>query len=147
MKCNIPDNDLFLYADGSLPAERRISVESHINECRECGEFLSFLGKTLEVVNKDKEIRENPFLFTRIMAKLEEEKRPYWLHSIKNIPSFAFSIVLIGVILGGINLGRLYSGNLSGYGNELQEEITYLDDIKQEQIEIFFFTSNDEENE
>jgi anti-sigma factor RsiW len=147
MNCNIPDNDLYLFADGSLSDERRLKVESHLTECKECREYLSFIEKSIMVIEKDKEISQNPFLFTRIMAKLEASNKSHWSHAKKTVPSFVFSLFLAGVIIGGINLGRLYSTNTSYYNNDLQEEISYLDDIKQESIETFFITKNDEEND
>jgi len=147
MNCNIPDSDLYLFADGSLPDERRLKVESHLTECRQCREYLSFIEKSIMIIEKDKEISQNPFLFTRIMAKLQSDNKSHWYNAKKAVPSFVFSLFLAGVIIGGINLGSLFSTDPVYFNNDLQEEITYLDDIKQESIEAFFITTNDEEND
>ena len=147
MKCNILNSDLILYAEGSLPAEKRVILESHVAECAECREFLAFLVKSMNIVDKDKETAQNPFLYTRIMAKLEADEKTAWFQLKRVIPALAFSTILLAGILGGINIGKLYSGTIPGYSNDLQEEISYLDDITQESIETFFLTSNDGEDE
>ncbi|HUX59166.1 MAG TPA: zf-HC2 domain-containing protein [Bacteroidales bacterium] len=147
MKCNCLNSDLILYAEGSLPPERSDDLEFHIAECSECMEFLQFLKKLMTVVEKDKEIGQNAFLYTRIMAKMGADEKQTRFELKRLIPAFAFSTILMAGIFGGINLGKLYSGSISGYSNDLQEEISYIDDIKQESIEAFFLTSNDEEDE
>ena len=146
MKCNCLNSDLILYAEGSLPPERSDDLESHIAECSECHEFLSFLMKSMTLVESDKETAQNPFLYTRIIAKLEADEKQSWFQLKRVIPALAFSTILIAGVMAGINIGKLYSAN-SAYSNDLQEEISYIDDIKQESIETFFLTSNDEEDE
>ena len=147
MKCKIPHSDLILYAENSLQTERREYLESHLAECSECRDFLAFLEESLMVVEEEKVISNNPFLYTRIMARLVSNEEPSLNYINKYIPSFAFSLFLIASILGGINLGRLYSGNTTDYSADLQEEISYVDDLRQESIETFLFTLNDDENE
>ena len=98
------------------------------------------------VIEKDKEISHNPFLYTRIMAKLESRKEPAGFLK-KLIPALTVSLILMLAITGGVFMGRLYSGSNPGYSDDLQEEISYLNDIEQEPIETFFLIPNDENNE
>jgi Putative zinc-finger len=142
MKCRIPDRDLFLYAENSLSAEAKDQIEAHLAECSECTQFLSFLKESMKVVKKDKEINPNPFLFTRILSRIENEKEEPG-YSKKMVPAFVFSFLLVAGILGGVFMGSLYSGN-SNYSNDLQEEVSYFNDIRQESIETFFLTIDDE---
>lgn len=145
MKCKIPDRNFILYAEGSLTAEAKDQIESHLAECSECTQFLSFLEESMNVIQKDKEINPNPFLITRILSGIENEKaEPEY--SKKLVPAFVFSFILVAGILGGVFMGSLYSGN-SNYSNDLQEEVSYFNDIRQESIETFFLTTDDIENE
>ena len=48
MKCKIQGNDLIMYAEGSLPEERKKSLESHLAECNECKAELAFLRQSLD---------------------------------------------------------------------------------------------------
>lgn len=147
MKCKTLRNDLIFYAEDSISAERRQLIDSHLEECSECREFLIFLKQSVKVIEKDKEISSNPFLYTRILTKIDANEHQTSGYSKRLIPAFAFSIILAASILGGVYLGKLYSENTSRYSSDLQEEISYLDEIKQESIETFFLTSNDTENE
>ncbi len=145
MKCKILNNDLILYAEDSLPSERRDTLESHLKECSECREFLVFLRESMVIIEQDKVVDHNPFLYTRIMAKLEPKER--YSHVKKLIPALTFSLILLAGIFVGIDLGKYFFGNNPPYSADLHEEIRYLDDIKQEPIETFFITSNNENNE
>jgi len=147
MKCKNLNSDLILYAENTLPAGRKARLDSHLEECSDCREFLSFIRDSLITIEKEREIRPNQFLFTRVMAGLESGKQHTKSHSKKLIPAFAFSAILVAAVIGGINLGKLYSLRSSAYSDDLKEEIGYLDDIKQEPIEIFFLTSNSESDE
>ena len=66
---------------------------------------------------------------------------------VKWVPAFAFAIMLVAAVIGGINLGKLYSRTILSNKNELQEEMSYIDDLEQEQIENYFMTSNETGNE
>lgn len=147
MKCKIQNSDLILYAEESLSAKRRDHLESHLADCSECQEFLSTLKEALTVIETDKEINENSFFYTRVIAKLDANEKHTPANAKRFIPAFAFSCILLAGILVGINMGKLYSNNTSVISNDLQEEIGYMDDITQEPIEGFFLNSNEEENE
>jgi hypothetical protein len=147
MICKVKIKDLIQYAENSIQVERRDQIDSHLSECSECRDFLAFLRKSLMVVEQDKLIRNNPFLYTRIMANLESDDEKTWYYIRKFIPPIVFSILLVAGILGGISLGRLYSGNAADYAGDLKEEISYVDDIRQESIETFLLIVNYEENE
>ena len=147
MKCKILNNDLISYAEGSLSAERKDHIDSHLTHCSDCNEFVSFLRQSLLAIEKDKEVAVNTFMYTRVVTRLDADERHSYINAKKIIPAFAFSFLLLLGIIGGINLGKLYSDSIPGYSIELQEEISYIDDIKQEPIEVFFSTSNEAEDE
>jgi anti-sigma factor RsiW len=147
MNCKAEDNDLFLYAEGSLPEERKAFIDAHLTDCPQCAALLLFLRKSQEVIEADREVEENPFLYTRILAKLQVDENRKAAGLKRLIPAFVFCTVVLAAIIGGIKLGSLYSVNFSGYANELKEEKGYINDFSQESIEIFFLTNNDEGNE
>ncbi len=99
------------------------------------------------VIEKEKEVKPNPFIYTRVMAGLESKRRIAPARTKKLIPAFAFTLILIASVIGGINLGKLYSSVAYDHSNELQEEVSYFDELEQEKIETFFLNLNCEENE
>jgi len=44
-------------------------------------------------------------------------------------------------------MGKLFSGSILSERQALNEEISFLDELKQEPIESFFLTLNEDENE
>jgi predicted anti-sigma-YlaC factor YlaD len=147
MNCKILHNGLFLYAEGSLPSDRMKTVESHLEECEGCRRFIEYLQESLMVIEREKESDHNPFLSTRILAELESVREIRPLFRRKWITAFAFVTLLIVAVIGGLNLGKLYSLTIIPHTNELQEEMSYIDDLEQEPIEMFFMTDNNGSNE
>ena len=147
MRCNNTNSNLIFYAENSLTARRRAQIESHLEECPDCREYLSFIRESMLVIENEKEVKPSPFIYTRIMAGLESKRKIAQGRTKKLIPAFAFTVILIVSVIGGINLGKLYSSVTYDYSNELQEEVSYFDELEQEKIETFFLNLNDEENE
>lgn len=146
MNCKKPRTDILLYAEDLLDENERQAVELHMEECRDCREFMVYVKNSLLAAEREKNIESNPFLATRILNALETRRHkgsPFrrW------VPAFAFAILFMAAVIGGINLGKLYSRTILSNKNELQEEVSYIDDIEQEQIENFFMTSNETGNE
>ena len=147
MKCTISHKNLFNYAENTLSPDLKDQIDSHLLTCSECRDYLTFLKDAISVIQKDKEISPNPFLFTRIITELEGNDKRELTYAKRYIPEFVFSFVLVAGILGGIFMGSLYSGTSPAYTNDLQEEVSYINDIRQESIETFFLITDNDENE
>ncbi len=146
MNCKKQRTDILLYAEDLLDENDRRDVELHMEACRDCREFMVYVKKSLLAAEREKNIEPNPFLATRIMNALEAKQHKG--STIRRwVPGFAFAILFVAAVIGGINLGKLYSRTILSNKNELQEEVSYIDDIEQEQIENFFMTSNETGNE
>ncbi len=147
MDCNKINKDMLFYAEGNLPDERREEIEAHLSECPECRGFLKVVVDSLGFIEREKQIGSNPFLYTRILSLLQNRKRESSITARKLVPNIIAATLLFIGIIGGIRLGKLYSGYLPDGKAVLNEEIHYLYEIKQETIESFFLTINDRENE
>ena len=147
MKCTVFHKNLFNYAENTLSPELKDQIDSHLLTCSECRDYITFLKGAISVIQKDKEISPNPFLFTRIITGLESNDKRELTYTKRYIPEFVFSFVLVAGILGGIFMGSLYSGTSPAYTNDLQEEVSYINDIRQESIETFFLITDNDENE
>lgn len=146
MDCRDLGYDIFLYAENLLTGNRKEILERHLVDCKECRDFLGYVKVSLQVLEDEKQTEANPFLSTRILAakEAEEQLKPVvrrWA------PALAFVILFVAAIFGGITLGKLYSQTIASSGSDVQEEMSYIDDLEQEQIETFFMTSNDTNNE
>ncbi len=146
MNCRNYRTDILLYAGGELDREKSQALEMHMKECGECRAFMNYVEESFNLIQLERNAEPNPFLATRILNEMEKRSQP--VPSVKRwIPAFAFVILLIAAVIGGINLGKLYSQTIFSNSNKLQEEMSYFDDLEQEQIETFFMTSNETGNE
>ena len=141
MKCKAIHKKLIFYLDGELPQEEMEQVRQHILTCQLCAAFAGEMEKTMGIIEQEKVTEENPFFYTRIKARLvnereeldELEKRPVWLKVLQ--PAF-FSVILLFGIYGGFKIAQPQKIHLAN--NELQEEvIPYLNEMETEPLETF----------
>lgn len=103
MKCK-NTYQLFDYLEQKLAPEQMIFMKNHIESCPECIATLTILQKSFEVIENQKQIKYNPFLISRIEAKLYQ-KENWRIHLYKRVlqPVFVCSVVLIS-LFGGYTL-------------------------------------------
>jgi hypothetical protein len=141
MKCRIFDNDLMLYAEGSLDGKKKAAVETHLSECHDCRSALAVISDTRILIEKEKSMVPNQFLFTRIIAGLDSGKMNHYEYKRILVPAMVASFLILVAVLGGMNLGRLLYMNHEDVSYIIQQENRSLNDLKQESIENFFLTS------
>ncbi len=146
MNCSKRRTNILLYAEGLLDKRESLALETHMRECNDCRKFMLYVKESLMSVESEKNTGSNPFMATRVLNEMEKRRQP--VRYIKRwVPAFMFLLLFFMAIIGGINLGKIYSDIIRYNNNELQEEMSYIDDIEQEQIENFFMTLNKTGNE
>jgi predicted anti-sigma-YlaC factor YlaD len=142
MNCQLCQKELDDYRMGILPGDIRSQVESHLQGCRKCTELYKLLTLAERVMNEEKKLQSDPFLPTRIMARIEEIKSP----AVWRIPVFIRSakpVVLIFllafVIALGVTIGRLYM--FVPDRSSLPAEMALIDDAAIESVSVL---SNDQ---
>ena len=108
MGCKKSRTDILLYAEGLLEKESSRALESHLHVCSECREFLVFVKESLLTIEREKNTDPNPFMATTILNALDSSRHRV-RKDVKWVPAFAFAIMLVAAVIGGINLGKLYS--------------------------------------
>ena len=141
MKCKAVHKKLFFYLDDDLPEKEMRQVKQHLAHCNECAAFSADMQKTLGVLEKERSSEINPFFYTRLKARMENEqeefielkKRPALVRVLQ--PVF-FSVLLILGIYGGFKIAQPAPAQLAHY--EIQEEVVpYLNEMKAEPLETF----------
>lgn len=139
MKCNKVHNKLIFFVEGELPGEEMQAVQEHLHHCPECALFAEELKLSLSILETEKEPEINPFFYTRVKAKLEKQdeqllqRRPVF---VRVLQPFAFSLILLLAIYGGIKFGA----SSAETGKKLtaqQEMIPYLNEMDVEPLENF----------
>ena len=142
MKCKTLHKKLIFFLEGDLPAKEMVQIQIHLAECNACAAFAEDLKKTLGVLEVERSPAVNPFFYTRLKAKLENQeseelqafRRPAL---VKVLQPVMFSILLIAGVYSGIRIGqpspvKVYSTNIFE-----QEAIPYLNEMEAESIETF----------
>jgi hypothetical protein len=147
MKCSEIYDDLFLFAEDTLGKERRLVVEEHLKNCNDCLHFTSFLRKELGQLENEAKTVADPFFYTRLMARIEKKTSVKSISLTRLLPKLAAAAVFLVAVAGGLSLGKLFSGDVPDYNLVMNEEIMFLDELKQESIESFFLTTDNDDHE
>jgi predicted anti-sigma-YlaC factor YlaD len=138
MKCKQIQSELIFYLEGDLNIEKRKEIKSHLSECETCKNLAGNLNSSLRIIDKEKELKVNPYIYTRIQERINNyERRPSaFITSATRIlrPVFVSAIIILG-IFAGIKLGNYLNDRLINDVTEIQIESYYLNDLQHEPVE------------
>ena len=142
MKCKTLHKKLIFFLEGELHAREMEQIKQHLLECNDCANFANEMEITLAVLQTEKAPPVNPFFYTRLKAKIENlansqiryNRNPFFA---KVLQPALFSVLLIVGIYSGIKIGQPISDETNYYLDSEQEIIPYLNEMKNETIEIF----------
>lgn len=134
MQCKSIHNQLTSYLDGELDNDLRNEIEMHLKECSHCSEFLTRLKKAYALVDEEKQLQHDPYMFTRMMARLEDQKPVIFKNKLQiAFQTIAFAAIIAIGIYSGILTGKNFSGE-SSVSADYQDEIYYLDELQHENM-------------
>lgn len=140
MKCNKVHNKLIFFLEKELPVSEMEQVQKHLDECSECALFAAEMKNTLSILDSDKVTDENPFFYTRVKARLENQTevqlsvRPVLARILQPV---AFSIILLLGIYGGFKLGQAPITDFADNSLSEQEMVPFWNELETEPIESF----------
>ncbi len=142
MKCKTIHKQLIFFLEGELPEKEMEFVKIHLSECGSCAAFAEEMKKTLGIFEAERSPAVNPFFYTLLKAKLENQEselKQVFLKLVlgRVIQPAAFSIFLIVGIYGGIKIGQ--PASTQQYTSTLMQnqEIPYLNEMASETIELY----------
>jgi len=137
MNCQLCQKESDAYREGRLPADTRTQVETHLRVCKKCAESYKLQTLAERVINKEKELLPNPFLQTRIMARIENLETP--LNRI--IPAYMSALrsaiiatSLAAAIFFGVIMGNIYKPSSSA--KTIPVELSLINDATIESVDI-----------
>ncbi|MBN2636854.1 MAG: zf-HC2 domain-containing protein [Prolixibacteraceae bacterium] len=141
MNCNDLHKKLIFFIEAELPKEEMQKIQLHLNKCEECSLFLDDMKKTLGTIEADKIQTADPFFYTRLKARMENENEPQIGFNkqpilIRILQPALFTILLLAGIYGGYKIGGTEATYKSA-AVETQDMIPYLDEMKSEVLETF----------
>ncbi len=120
-----------------MPAQEKIDFEKHIEVCSNCADSLEIIKKAFNILDDQKKINVNPFLFTRIKERIAKKDAAHE-KVLKRVLQPVFLFILVLFALGaGYFLG---SGFNSGTKNASSSNYSYY--VMQEPVEIALLSDN-----
>jgi hypothetical protein len=142
MNCKTLHTKIIFFLEEELPDREMEDIKIHLESCPGCIAFASEMKKTLTVLHNDKLQEVNPFFYTRVKARLENQeaektaarRNPVLVRILQ--PAF-FSILLLAGIYTGVKIGQpsKNAADTSVYAET--EMIPYLNEMESETIENF----------
>ena len=137
MKCKICTSYLVPYLEGSLSGKELAMMESHLDASPSCRSFATYLEDAFSLVGKNRVTEPDPFLYTRVMARIERESG-----EAKRIPGLAgilqpafFSLLLVFSVWAGLKIGKLTTSE-PGYA-AMEQSDPWFNEMRSEPIETF----------
>lgn len=140
MNCKLYQKEFEKYLEGSLPESTRLQVAEHLEECTACHEEFRLLELAENLINEEKKLESNPFISTRVMARIEEIERRPKESVFDNLFGKVFKPVLITVTLTAALLLGIVAGSLNNKADQsvqIPEEISYMDDVFIESLDLY----------
>ena len=138
MKCKNINKDLIFFTEGSLTGKRKEEISKHLSECKICSDFVRELDLALKIIEKEKEIAVNPFLYSRINTKIssnEEAQNVFITTAVKLLRPVFIALLILTGIFSGFKLGSYYSEKYSYNDSQSQTVKYYLNDFQHESVE------------
>lgn len=96
MTCQDHESELGDYVDGTLEGDARSAFEAHLSTCDRCRALVADFGTILGAARALEPEVPSPFLWTRISAAIESERRPgRWGFTWRTLASSAVAIMLV----------------------------------------------------
>jgi len=152
MKCKQIHRQLTGNIEKTLDPVIEKKVTEHLSTCSKCFFLYERLGETLSMAGKQSRLSVDPFFYTRLMARMENEQAPVARKRIISLqPVFMSFLILLSVAFGialggGANLlnptssSQIRIENIQSYSKQLG-----FNEMDQEYLEQTLLLNNDKE--
>lgn len=137
MNCQLCRKESDAYLAGKLSEDMKTQVEAHLQSCEECAEDYYLQSLAEKVITREKTIYPDPYLTTRIMARLENSEEtadkitsPF----IRVLKPFLIITTMAAAIFVGVMIGNIYKPPLRVSARPV--ELALMDDLVIESINI-----------
>jgi predicted anti-sigma-YlaC factor YlaD len=142
INCKKCHNELIPYLEGLLKGPELKEVELHLEECASCRGFAGYLSESFGVIGRSKFIENDPFFYTRLKAKLENQSVSGHekISFTRILQPVLLTLVLMVAIIAGIGIGSI--GRSSKTGDYAMENLDpWINEIHSEPIETFLMNN------
>ena len=145
MKCKKIHKNLIFYIDGDLSSKENKEIEEHLSSCKNCSRLYSEIKSSMGIIQNEKSIETNPYLYTRIKQQLnninENTTKSVFAIQQKKLfqPIMVSFLIAVGIFIG-VSIGNNYPIQENNIA-DTQTELNYINDLQQEHIEYFLLNN------
>lgn len=110
------------YIQNELAANQREIVGTHLSICEDCSNYYAFINTSLNQVGIEKRKENDPFYFSSLMAKMENQKSARVIAPIRVLQTSALVAAMFIAILGGSLIGS-YGAETLNYNSATIENV------------------------
>lgn len=142
MNCNTLHTKIIFFTEGSLPSWEMEEIKIHLENCSDCTAFANEMKKTLAVIENEKMPQLNPFFYTRVKARLENQAENVVATRqtpvlVRILQPALFSLLLLAGIYTGVKIGQPAKVNSDIPVFAENEVVPYFNEMETEAIENF----------
>jgi predicted anti-sigma-YlaC factor YlaD len=142
MNCKTLHTKIIFFNEGSLPSWEMEEIKIHLENCSDCVAFANEMKKTFAVIENEKIPQLNPFFYTRVKARLENQAENVALARqtpvlVRILQPAMFSLLLLAGIYTGIKIGQPAKVNTNIPVFAENEVVPYFNEMETEAIENF----------
>jgi len=125
MKCPKVRKKLSAFLDNELKEEERKKIREHLKICPLCARELKELSLTWEFVKELEGVKSSPYLWNNILKKISQ---PIFIRNrtFHILAPIAATVILIGGILTGILIGRIFYSERIFFTQKENTDFLYL---------------------
>jgi hypothetical protein len=142
MNCQDVKNSMLDFAEGKVSADLGNSIQSHLNSCTECESFFKLALKFEQIIEKEKALQVNPYLYTRVQERINSLDRRHTINlksSILRTYYYYAAVIVVALFIGvfsGKQLGNLLSTKednvvITSESEQLKQDF-YLNEIEKD---------------
>ena len=139
MNCNTCKENLEAYLNGRLPEDMMRDMKDHMVQCADCKDSYATLLLSEAVIREERLLEPNPFLSTRVMAKIQAMEEAAGRAEKATVfsriwqPVFVTLTVALAIFIG-VMAGNVYRH--AQFSDQLPEELVYLNDAAMESVSV-----------
>ena len=142
MNCNTLHTKIIFFLEGELPGWEMEEVKIHLDRCSDCVAFAEEMKKTLAIIENEKTPQLNPFFYTRVKARLENQTENVGATRqapvlVRILQPALFTLLLIAGIYTGVKIAQPAKENSDIPVFAESEVVPYFNEMETEAIENF----------
>jgi len=137
MNCQLCQKKSDAYREDKLSPDMRTQVEEHLQHCTDCAESYNLQSLAQKIINQEKAISPDPYLTTRIMARIENPGETDYraISPLSRVlkPALIMTSMAAAMIVGVI-IGDIYKP--SSVRKSIPVELSLINDAAIESIDL-----------